>query len=334
VISVVADGGSSSAVNVSSLALRADGGPVIAWIEAGGAVRLSERGADGGFQTRELTSGSVYGSQISVVIDAAGDAHVFYAEASSLTAPRRLREHIARGDAGDGLLTVDSTVDVRGYPSAAIDADGALVVTYADDTNQALRFARRVPPASTWTVATVDPPPGNAAQVGTWSSLALAPSGVLAATYGEVVNHTLKYAERGGDGGWALSTLLSSGYSSDSSALAFAADGTAVVAAIRSGTLVMLERRLGQGWTQQQTFAASQSRVGLGIQPDGGVHVAHLQSGSILHELKIAGAWRAQPLARGAGAGVTLRVDTAGGLHLAWTDNATNTVNYARATCW
>jgi len=94
---------------------------------AGSTVRLSERAVDGGFRTRDIASGSVYGSQLAVVIDSAGDAHVFYAEAPSLGASWRLREFIGREDGGDGLLTVDSTVDVRGFPSAVIDADGSLV---------------------------------------------------------------------------------------------------------------------------------------------------------------------------------------------------------------
>jgi hypothetical protein len=329
----VADAGSSNAVNVSAMALGADGGVVVAWIEAGSTVRLSERELDGGFRTRAIASGSVYGSQLAVVLDAAGDAHVFYAEAPTLAASRRLREFIGREDGGDGLLTVDSTVNVRGFPSAVVEADGSLVVSYADDTYQALRVARRLPQGA-WTVSTIDPPNGSTAQVGTWSSLALAPSGVLAATYGEVVNHTLKFAERGADGGWTLSTLLNSGFASDYSALGFAADGTAFAAAVRSGAVVMLERRVGQPWTQQQTFAATPARVGLAIQPDGGVHVAHFQSGALVHELTVGGAWTLLPVAAGSGAGVTMRVDLQGRLHLAWTDDAEHTVKYARSNCW
>lgn len=100
--------------------------------------------------------------------------------------------------------TVDNTADVGKYTSIALDNSNNIYVSYFDETNANLKFARRI--SGVWSTTIVD----NAGSVGWDTSIALNASNNPRISYYDITNQDLKFGFSNG-GAWTVSTLESAG---------------------------------------------------------------------------------------------------------------------------
>ena len=116
------------------------------------------------------------------------------------------------------LSTVDSAGSVGEFTSLAFGPDGQPAISYYDNANGDLEFARFN--GSTWTLTTVD----SAGSVGRDTSLAFGPDGQPAISYYDNATGDLKFARFNGST-WTLTTLDSTGIVGQYTSLAFGPDG-------------------------------------------------------------------------------------------------------------
>jgi len=125
----------------------------------------------------------------SIALDGDGNAHIVYGE-----------NHLYHAVAGGQPEMVDPADGMGRYASVAIDTNGALHVSYFDDTFNDLRYATGT--SGNWTVETVDSP-GN---VGRYSSIAVDSNGVAHIAYYDASNGVLKHASNP-SGDWVIETV-------------------------------------------------------------------------------------------------------------------------------
>jgi PKD repeat protein len=98
--------------------------------------------------------------------------------------------------------TIDSSNDVGGDTSIAIDSAGNPRISYFDYSNFDLKYAAGSG-GGAWTVTTVD----SSGNVGSYSSLALDAAGNPRISYCDYTNLALKYAERDSYGTWSFAAV-------------------------------------------------------------------------------------------------------------------------------
>ena len=116
------------------------------------------------------------------------------------------------------LTTVDSAGDVGMSTSLAFGPDGQPAISYYDNSNLHLKFARFN--GNSWSVTTVD----SVDYVGYATSLAFGPDGQPAISYYDDSNSDLKFARYNGNS-WSLTTVDSAGDVGMQTSLAFGPDG-------------------------------------------------------------------------------------------------------------
>ncbi|MFP4171237.1 MAG: hypothetical protein ACLFUV_09525, partial [Methanomassiliicoccales archaeon] len=95
---------------------------------------------------------------------------------------------------------VDSENDVGQYSSIAVDSEGAVHISYYDDSVQNLMYANDT--SGSWTVTVGD----SAGDVGRYSSIAVDSSDHVHISYYDDSNGALKYATNAVDG-WTTTTV-------------------------------------------------------------------------------------------------------------------------------
>jgi parallel beta-helix repeat protein len=108
------------------------------------------------------------------------------------------------GESGWSIETVDSIDWVGLYTSIALDDKGYPHISYHDDTEKDLKYARWT--GSTWSIQTVD----NVGDVGYFTSIGLDDSYYPHISYYDITNYNLKYAKWTGST-WDIKTVDSSG---------------------------------------------------------------------------------------------------------------------------
>jgi hypothetical protein len=104
--------------------------------------------------------------------------------------------------------TIDSIGDVGEYPSIAIGADGYPAISYTDNDNDALKFAKcttgNCANGSDWTTTTVDETGGSGGE----TSIAIGTDGLPVISYYDITNNRLKMAKCADSACSASSTLI------------------------------------------------------------------------------------------------------------------------------
>lgn len=187
----------------TSIAIGSDGFPVVSYRDiAADALAVAHCGdaacsSGNTITTVDDPTGSSVGMHTSIVRPADGRPVISYHDftAQSLKVARCAN---AACTGAATITTVDDPSNSVGmFTSIAIGADGSPVISYYDATARALKVAKCANAACTGaaTISTVDDPP--AADVGTYTSIAIAADLLPVISYHDASAHTLKVAKCG-----------------------------------------------------------------------------------------------------------------------------------------
>lgn len=203
----VGDGVAPDAGLFSSIAIGADGNPVIAHYDKGAATLRIARWNGGNFV------GSVFDRGDALTPDTGSEAEAKDADVGQFVRLRIIDgvEYMAYYDAAHGDLKlavgtdihiVDSDGDVGHWPDFTV-RDGQFYITYQDAGNQRLKYATGTP--GSWTITTVD----DAAYTGADTALYF-DGDKPRVVYFEGKSNDMKHA-RSNDAGWATQTIATEG---------------------------------------------------------------------------------------------------------------------------
>ncbi|HET7250945.1 MAG TPA: hypothetical protein VFI79_13930 [Gemmatimonadales bacterium] len=145
----------------------------------------------------------------SLAIDSRGTLHIAFQDVDNLDL---MYAEVVHGVWA--FEVVDSVGDVGEYPSMCLDHEGTPVITYYDNTNHRLRYAKRIA-HNAWDKQTVD----NTGDVGKYSSCAVDLANDVDVTYYDATNGDLKEAGLS-NGTWTTTTVDAGGDVGRYSALA------------------------------------------------------------------------------------------------------------------
>ena len=266
-----------------------------------------------------IDAGGQPGQHTSVAVDHQGRVHVAWCD---FTAPTKRQLKYARSTASEqaaewSVEIVDTSADVGGGASLALDAAGEPAISYYDFTHQSLNVARHT--AAGWRTEVVD----GAESVGIDSSLAVDRRGRLHVSYYDLSNRSLKYARSDG-AAWSLETVDADGEVGKDSSLALDAQDRPHVAYLDEGRRQLRYARwTGSRWAMETVDLSGHVGFGasLALDRQGHAAIAYWDFGK--ERLKVARqgerGWTFQAIVSGApGSRTSLARDGFGRLHLAF----------------
>ena len=129
--------------------------------------------------------------QQSMAVDASNNFHIVY---SQPVAKDLMYASADPADSGKlAVAPIDDAGDVGRFPAIAVCPDNSLHVSYYDETNQALKLARKGSAETAWSLATLDDG-ADPADRGQFTSIQCDPQGYLHISYYDVEAGNLKYA--------------------------------------------------------------------------------------------------------------------------------------------
>jgi hypothetical protein len=291
------------------------------------------------------------GWNTSLVLGPHGAPHVAYYDRSNHVLRHAWREQVA-GD-GDGAPTegswrtetVDSDGAVGAHASIAVDDQGALHVSYYDETKGRLKYASNA--SGSWVTEVVDDGSDAAAgqpphDVGRDSAIAVDTTGAAHIAYFDLSKGTLRYA-RGTHGAWQMTTVDESGRVGRFASIAVDRDARPHVGYydlahgdLRYATLVRQRGRTEPRWKVTVVDRAGDvgQHTSTAVDIEGRVHMSYFDHtrGVVKHALKNPGSpWVLEDVARsrGGAAFTDISMDAEGRLHVAYYDGKSGALGYA-----
>jgi hypothetical protein len=239
--------------------------------------------------------------------------------------------------------TVASSADPS-RPVIAVDPDGGIHILFYDPTGcHSVQYAYKAPGATTWTVAPLDNHAGEDAQ---YFSLAMDAAGGLHASYFEgsaargcvQLGAGVRYANKPLGGPWT--TFQAARPSNGGQESSIDVDGSGEVHIVYDGTpntLPTVEHASGMqaNWTVE-TVPSTDPFSGfpsIRVDPMHRLHVSAMSAtstiGMVYAERSPTGTWTTTPVDATARGTSSIDVDGAGGVHIAYSDQALSILRYA-----
>jgi len=319
----------------TSLALDSQGDPHISYYDLGnGDLRYAKRtGGVWSFET--VDAGGNVGSYTSIAIDAQGNPHISYYDETNLDLK------YATKDLASNVWTIQ-TVDGGGgiavglYTSIAIDAQGLAHISYYDQTNGNLKYARRS--GGGWAIQTVD---GGSSDCGTYTSLALDATGLARISYHEVTGGDLRIAWRLSSGSFQIESLDATGIVGQWTSLALDAAGIPRICYydFTNTNLKYITKESG-AWvaeTVPDPFLVAGQFGSLALDAQGIPHISYQAESpySVLrYARKVGGSWiiESVDVLGSQGLETSLELDAQGNPRISYREINTNDLKYADAS--
>ncbi len=321
------DGAETGAYN--SLALDSSGWPQISYQDyVNDDLKYAYKSASG-WHTQTVDSAGYVGAYTSLKLDSADHPHISYCSCTgqSCATCNALKYAWHDGSAWH-IESVDTTGNVGGYTSLALDADQPNI-SYYDFTNGDLKYAYK--DASGWHATTLD----SAGDVGRFTSLAIG-WGQRHISYMDYGNYDLKYAHYDGST-WHIETLDSSGYVGYFSSLAFcmsAQPGAPRIVYNANDTLRYAHKLIFSGWISATLSNDSPAGLSLALNRDCQQHISYFDwyRGDLKYIYNDVSGWHTETVDDHGDAGAwwsSLALDSADGPHISYYDVNMGALRYA-----
>jgi hypothetical protein len=267
------------------------------------------------------------GADVPVAVDARGNPHICYQDAST----NDLMYAYKIGEAWF-TETIKTGSDVGNFSSIALDASGVPHVGFYNGSSEDVHYAVRE--NGEWTTELVD----SDGYVGWYVSLALDHQGRPHLAYLDTTNDNLKYAVKNG-GSWSVTTVDAGGEVGASSSIALDPQGRAHIAYLdRTNENVKYAYKTPEGWNKDtvDSMGGIIGYISVAVGHDGNPHIAYYEEtgDDLKHAVRSGTSWITEVVDDTGlvGAYNSIALDADGNPHISYADVGNSCLKYARHT--